>query len=540
MKVNKGRILSTIQRKPDILESSVKIKTCFLKNEQSLYKNCTKPDPRPIYDRNYISFCIREIKLFLNQSGYRNYIKHKISVPLKNKVFFKIIYFLFKKLDRNFKVQSNPENDIPYILKLLGYPVSLAKRSLASTTNLQFSPILINCLNWIVELCLYDLKTIFENKTPYKRNLNNNFLWKRMVKSYTKFLSKNRITDNLKIIVKIVMKNYFNLKEKQRKMKENLSIRLEKFSFFFKKIFYIYLIFQKKLKLLSHVKKNYRDSKLILIYKYRNVIKNSETKLRLELIEKIIMKNSTYFGKKEKIDNNLIVLKKIFFIKLINAFFMIVFKIINLKNFFRWNTKIKLKIINLAINTLFFERENIKPSLLFRMKVMVLNLFGNLSEKIYLRNDKIFHFSGTSEIFCIIHHIYKVKIKYFSELFNLTNFVLYKSQKNFLNFQNTFENKRALLKIYIKMKNEKIEKDNDIFWINLEDVKKNNVKYDYLARKKFFGSFKLKRLIHLYCIKKLINKLVTIFKKILVLIIKIKKKDILLNFYLLKYFRIVW
>jgi len=270
------------------------------------------------------------------------------------------------------------------------------------------------------------------------------------------------------------------------------------------------------------------------------VIKNSENKLRRELIEKIIMKNSTYFGKKENIDNNLMVLTKIFFIKLINTFFMIVFKLIKIKNFVRWNTRIKLKIVTLAISTLFIERGGIKPPLLFQMKVMVLNLFGNLSEKIYLRNGKIFHFSGTSEVFYIIHLIYRIKIKYFSELFNLTNFVLYKSQKNFLNFQNTLEDKGALLKNCIKMKNEKIEKDNDIFWINLEDVKKNSVKYDCLARKKFLGWFKLKRLIYLYCIKKLINKLVTIFKKILVLIIKIKKKDILLSFYLLKYFRIVW
>ena len=72
MKVKKGRILYLKERNVENL-----IKKKDLKKRSEPIKFFFKIDPRPIHDKKFISFCLKEIRIFLDQSGYKLYVPRK-------------------------------------------------------------------------------------------------------------------------------------------------------------------------------------------------------------------------------------------------------------------------------------------------------------------------------------------------------------------------------------------------------------------------------------------------------------------------------
>ena len=176
----------------------------------------------PIYDKNFLSFCLKEVELFLQKNGYKKKIPEISSYHYKNKEIFQIIFFLFKKIDKNYRIITLPEDNILSTLKILGYPIFLTKSTLVSPINPRSHQILFHCLNWVIELCLYDTRVIFENQSIYSTDLKKPLIWNRMVKSYNRFLSKKRSTDNFKKILKITLANLL----KPEKKKKNEMVKL--------------------------------------------------------------------------------------------------------------------------------------------------------------------------------------------------------------------------------------------------------------------------------------------------------------------------
>lgn len=254
MKVKKGRILPVKERKLDCLEIKKNIKKSQSLSRSFEDRNRTffKPDPRPAYDKNYISFCLKEIKIFLKKNSCSASFFQKILFPLRNKDFFKIIFFLFKKIDKNFKITNKPEDDIPRVLRLLGYPVSITKSTLSSMASSGRFPFYLNCLNWVVELCHYDLKTISENQFVNLKNRNKTLAWNHLIKSYNKFLSKKIIKDRFTNIIKLILSNHFNFKQKIQNRNLKRSKKSKKIYLFLKIILYSSMWFKRKLK---HIKK---------------------------------------------------------------------------------------------------------------------------------------------------------------------------------------------------------------------------------------------------------------------------------------------
>lgn len=243
MKVKKGRISYLKERN---LEDLINKRDQKKRLEPKKY--FFKIDPRPIHDKRFISFCLKEIRIFLNQSGYKLYVPRKKIFPLKNKDFFQIIYFLIKKLDKNFKIENKSEEVIPKIFKIIGYPVAITKTTLFCTNSLQGSSILFNCLYWLVELCLYDLKTTFENDLINKILLKKNLFWNRFVKSHSKFLSKEGKTNFFPKIVKLTLSNKINERKNYRNRKIELNRKLKFKNVFFIILLYISIFFNEKIK----------------------------------------------------------------------------------------------------------------------------------------------------------------------------------------------------------------------------------------------------------------------------------------------------
>ena len=220
MKLKKGRILPIKEEKTNALIIKTNKKKCTI-NSRHFYeknRNFLNVNLEPIYDKNFLSFCLKEVELFLQKNGYKKKIPEISSYHYKNKEIFQIIFFLFKKIDKNYRIITLPEDNILSTLKILGYPIFLTKSTLVSPINPRSHQILFHCLNWVIELCLYDTRVIFENQAIYSTDLKKLLIWNRMVKSYNRFLSKKRSTDNFKKILKITLANLLK-PEKKKKMK---------------------------------------------------------------------------------------------------------------------------------------------------------------------------------------------------------------------------------------------------------------------------------------------------------------------------------
>ena len=67
-----------------------------------------------------------------------------------------ISQFLYSRIDptETYKtlMEKKPEEEVPKILKSLGYPFTIHKRSLASVGSPHTWPILLGALHWLMEL----------------------------------------------------------------------------------------------------------------------------------------------------------------------------------------------------------------------------------------------------------------------------------------------------------------------------------------------------------------------------------------------------
>lgn len=121
-------------------------------------RSAVKQDPRPISDQGYRNECIRDVIQYLTTNGYDQTISMKILSSPSSKDFISIISFLFKKLIPNFKFYGKPEDEIPVIVKQIGYPYAISKSTLAAVGSPHTWPSVLAFLQWVVELLMYKEK----------------------------------------------------------------------------------------------------------------------------------------------------------------------------------------------------------------------------------------------------------------------------------------------------------------------------------------------------------------------------------------------
>ncbi|KAK0047416.1 kinetochore protein NDC80 [Biomphalaria pfeifferi] len=108
-------------------------------------------DTRPIYDKKYQAQCIRQLLEFLISHQYPHPISQKLLELPSAKDFFKIFEFCVGQYWFGYKQVPKMEEEVPRVLKLIGYPFTISKTQLMSAGSPHTWPHLLAALIWIIE-----------------------------------------------------------------------------------------------------------------------------------------------------------------------------------------------------------------------------------------------------------------------------------------------------------------------------------------------------------------------------------------------------
>ncbi|CAB1319301.1 unnamed protein product [Coregonus sp. 'balchen'] len=124
-------------------------------------------DPRPLHDKAYVQQCIRQL----------------CESP-STKEFLKIFEFIYCLLDPTFQMPtSKVEEEVPRILKDLGYPFALSKSSMYSVGAPHTWPQVLGAVVWLIDTVKVGISTaeyyliskLINNLTCLHEGLNNDF-----------------------------------------------------------------------------------------------------------------------------------------------------------------------------------------------------------------------------------------------------------------------------------------------------------------------------------------------------------------------------
>ncbi|KAJ7994323.1 hypothetical protein DPEC_G00264680 [Dallia pectoralis] len=108
-------------------------------------------DPRPLHDKGYVQQCIRQLCEFLSEKGFSGFTAKSLQSP-STKEFLKIFEFIYCLLDPTFQMPtSKVEEEVPRILKDLGYPFALSKSSMYSVGAPHTWPQVLAAVIWLID-----------------------------------------------------------------------------------------------------------------------------------------------------------------------------------------------------------------------------------------------------------------------------------------------------------------------------------------------------------------------------------------------------
>ena len=112
-------------------------------------------DPRPLSDKQYGKEAVRYVLQYLATHGYEEQISAKDLSPASTQTFTNVFKFLFNQIDPSFTSFSNLQEQFPELLKALGYPFPIPKRTLLAVGTPHTWPSLLATLTWMVDVLLY-------------------------------------------------------------------------------------------------------------------------------------------------------------------------------------------------------------------------------------------------------------------------------------------------------------------------------------------------------------------------------------------------
>ncbi|KXJ22823.1 kinetochore protein NDC80 homolog [Exaiptasia diaphana] len=193
-------------------------------------------DTRNLSDRGVYRKNIRNLMEFLTEFNYPNPISERILSAPPMKEFKKIFLFVYSFIDPNVKektIDKRPEEEIPRIFKLLGYPFTISKSSMFSVGSPHTWPNLLGALCWLIELTKFAMKTS-ENINEILFDEDNDvdkLYFEYLEDSYLAFM-KGRELDDLKefestLFDKIKERHSVAYKELEELEKENETLEKE-------------------------------------------------------------------------------------------------------------------------------------------------------------------------------------------------------------------------------------------------------------------------------------------------------------------------
>lgn len=108
-------------------------------------------DTRPLTNRTYQKQMIEDILEFLNETGYPHAISAKVLSAPTTKEFLRVFEHLYSLVNADFQMDKKYEEEVPRILKSLGYPFTLSKSAMFAIGSLHTWPSILGALHWMVE-----------------------------------------------------------------------------------------------------------------------------------------------------------------------------------------------------------------------------------------------------------------------------------------------------------------------------------------------------------------------------------------------------
>uniref|UniRef100_A0A1A7XFQ4 Kinetochore protein NDC80 n=2 Tax=Iconisemion striatum TaxID=60296 RepID=A0A1A7XFQ4_9TELE len=109
-------------------------------------------DARPLHNKSYVQQCIKQLHEFLVEQGFPGTLSSKTLQSPSSKEFVKMFEFIYCQLDPTFVMpKSKVEEEVPALLKALGYPFVLSKCSMYSVGAPHTWPQALGALMWLID-----------------------------------------------------------------------------------------------------------------------------------------------------------------------------------------------------------------------------------------------------------------------------------------------------------------------------------------------------------------------------------------------------
>lgn len=148
-------------------------------------------DPRPIHDKHYMQLCVKNLISYVIDHGYEQPISPKILTNPSSRDFQHIFLFLVRNIDPNFSFQKRFEDEVPAILRALGYPFTISKSALSAVGSPHTWPSLLGVLTWLMGLLKYGDAMRARDETDQGLDPNERrqqIFYDNMVQAYSQFL----------------------------------------------------------------------------------------------------------------------------------------------------------------------------------------------------------------------------------------------------------------------------------------------------------------------------------------------------------------
>ncbi|ELU04973.1 hypothetical protein CAPTEDRAFT_118316, partial [Capitella teleta] len=111
-------------------------------------------ETRPISSRAFKDESIRSLLTFLTNHGFPHNLNGRMLQSPTSKDFFRIFEFMYNLLDPSYKVNANGkvEEEIPRLVKELGYPLNITRSALLSVGSPHVWPSLLAMLAWLCNM----------------------------------------------------------------------------------------------------------------------------------------------------------------------------------------------------------------------------------------------------------------------------------------------------------------------------------------------------------------------------------------------------
>ncbi|KAJ3603968.1 hypothetical protein NHX12_028709 [Muraenolepis orangiensis] len=187
-------------------------------------------DIRPLHDKAFVQQCIRQLFEFLSDNGFPGSVSTKLLQSPSTKEFLKMFEFIYSKLDPTFQMPtSKVEEEVPRVLKDLGYPFALSKSSMYSVGAPHTWPQVLAALVWLIDTvkifwCMSKEELLFSDFSEDNMNIEdhvnveegpeyNKLFLEHTAETYSKYMQGADTFEDEEEIYLVKLKKLYNVDE---------------------------------------------------------------------------------------------------------------------------------------------------------------------------------------------------------------------------------------------------------------------------------------------------------------------------------------